>query len=144
MIRFFPTACCLLAFLLPGAASAQQTVPGSMDSEQTVLEDVRAALSSGDTESLMSRTDERVDVTIFGTSELLSRSQARYVIRSFFAQYPPSRAEILETTQADDNWFASGRYATEVEPEPLSFYLLLRHGAVGWELRELRFDRDGP
>lgn len=130
---------CLLfaATLTPSAAWAQQE-------GDEVLRGVREALEKGDAEQLMEASGERIDLTVFGVSELLSRSQASYVVRAFFAEYPPSAVRLIDTSESDGNWFASAEYSYESGTVPLSVYLRLRRGSSGWELRELRFDRSTP
>lgn len=134
MRNIFAVAVVILATLVPGAASAQHD-------GAAVLEDIRGAFSEGDVERLMRRSGERIDLTVFGVSELLSRSQARYVLRSFFAEYPPTMVALVDTSESEGNWFASAGYWYETGKAPLSVYLRLRRGSAEWELRELRFDR---
>lgn len=109
-----------------------------------VLEEIRSALERGDAGRLVEHGSERIDVTIFGTSELLSRSQATYVIRSFLREYPPSDVRIIDTSSADGHWFASAGYRHQGSAAPFSVYVRLRQGSERWELRELRVDRSPP
>lgn len=154
MLRLFVAAAivAVLSVLHPISAQVQDDTTAalrtqdngadaSQDSGRVVLQEVRAALSRGDAEGLIKRSAGRIDLTVIGVSELLSRSQARYVVRSFFADYPPARVEIVDTYESGGNWFASAGYWYENGPSPLSVYLRLRRGAGGWELRELRIDR---
>lgn len=124
----------VLTAFAPGPAWAQPE-------GHEVLEDIRTALEEGDAEQLMKRSGDRIDMTVFGVSELLSRSQARYVLRAFFAEYRPSAVQLIDTSESDGNWFAAAGYSYERGMAPLSVYLRLRRGSAGWELRELRFER---
>lgn len=150
MFKHFSIAVLVLASLLPASARAQieegedQTQVESASNHldgALALEEIREALSVGDVERLMERSGHRIDLTLFGTNELLSRSQASYVIQSFFAEYPPTVVTLIDTTEADGNWFASAAYWYETGTDAISVYLRLRQNATGWELRELRFDR---
>lgn len=121
----------------PMAAHAQQ------DGDDA-FERMRKALADGDVEAIIQHAGARIDLTVFGTSELLSRSQARYVLRSFFAEYPPLRVDVVDSSLSSGHWFATAGYWFEAGSEPLSAYLRLQDGARGWELRELRFERSSP
>ena len=116
----------------------------AQDDGVEVVEEIRGALQEGDPERLVRASSARMDVTILGTSELLSRSQAKYVVKSFFAEYPPVEVEIVDTSQSNGNWFASAAYWYETGAEPLSIYVRLRNRSGEWELRELRIDRTPP
>ena len=128
----------LNATLFSPSASAQDRSAEGEDALHTIYE----ALQAGDVESMTSRAADRVDLTIFGSSELLSRSQAKYVLKEFIRTYPPVRIEVHDTSPSDGNWFSSASYWYENEERPLTVYLRLRESRPqDWELRELRFGR---
>lgn len=150
MLKYFSIVLLVLTSLLPASAQDRTATDRFQDEDVTAsaqydgavaLEEIRMALSLGDVERLVERLGPRIDLTLFGTNELLSRSQARYVVKSFFAEYPPIAVDLIDTTESDGNWFASAGYWYETGTAPMSVYLRLRLGSAGWELRELRFDR---
>lgn len=130
-------AAVILAALILAPVQAQQEGAG-------VLEEITDAFAAGDVERIMEWSGERIDLTVFGAKELLSNSQARYVVRSFIAEHPPVVVEMIDRSESDGNWFASVAYSYETGTSPLVVYLRLRRGVAGWELRELRFDRSAP
>ncbi len=89
----------------------------------------------------MRHSARRLDVTLFGMSELFSRSQANYVLRDFFAEYRPEQFDMTEMSGSLGNWFAAGRYRYARGEAPLAVYFRLRFGEGKWELRELRIGR---
>lgn len=99
------------------------------------------AFRSGDSGSLMKHAGRRLDVTLFGMSELFSRSQAGYVLGQFFDEYRPERLEMTETSGSEGNWFAAGRYWYRRGEAPLAVYFRLRSSGGEWELREVRIGR---
>lgn len=119
----------------------EATVPSVPQHAPPELADLETAFAHGDAKRLIEHAARRVDVTLFGSSELFSRSQAGYVFKEFFREYPPERLILRETTGAEGNWFASGRYWYARAEEPLAVYLRLRHGSEGWQLREIRIGR---
>jgi hypothetical protein len=132
--HLFAVGALLLTAFVPGSAWAQPE-------GNEVLEGIRDALEDGEVERLMKRSGDRIDLTVFGVSELLSRSQAGYVVRAFFAEYRPIAVQLIDTSESDGNWFAAAGYSYERGTAPLSVYLRLRRGSAGWELRELRIER---
>ena len=89
----------------------------------------------------MKHAGSRLDVTLFGMSELFSRSQAGYVLGQFFDEYRPERLEMTETSGSEGNWFAAGRYWYRRGEAPLAVYFRLRSSGGEWELREVRIGR---
>ena len=141
MGRMFAGRCSLAALLmslLTLTASAQERSSVG----EAALHEIYNALQARDVERLTSRAANRVDLTIFGSSELLSRSQAKYVVQEFVRTYPPVRIKVNDTSPSDGNWFSSASYWYENADEPLTVYVRLREkSSQDWELRELRFGR---
>lgn len=134
MPQYTSIAMLVLASLLPASVQAQ-------DAGARILEHVRAALSEADVERLVEHCGERIDLTVLGKSEMLSRAQARYVVESFFATYPPAHVDVIESSASGGHWFASGEYWNETDSRPFALYIRLSRTESGWQLRELRIDR---
>lgn len=125
-----------------GVASAQQSREGAThEAGERALQEIQVALASGDARGLIRRSADRVDITVFGASEVLSRSQSMYVMKDFFRDYRPARISLEETSGSDGNWFASARYWAENEDTPFAVYVRMRLNERRWELRELRIGR---
>ena len=106
-----------------------------------MLGDLLDAFGRGDARGVLDCSARRLDVTIFGVSEQFSQSQVGYVLRDFFAEYPPLRMDVTETSGSIDNWFAAGRFWYEKGEAPLSVYFRLRFADGEWKLREVRIGR---
>lgn len=128
----------LTCAVLPSAAQTPDPVGSVAPPALGALVD---AFRAGDSDALMKHSAQRLDVTLFGISELFSRSQAGYVLSDFFDEYRPLRLEITETSGSEGNWFAAGRYWYERGEAPLAVYFRLRSGEGVWKLREVRIGR---
>jgi hypothetical protein len=116
----------------PGAASAQD--------EDDVLARIQRAFVQGDSRQLLEGAAEQIEVSLFGTSTLFSRSQAVYVLESFFRQYPPRRCVFERPVEASEGSFTAGQCWYRSSETPLRVYVGLRRKGDLWELRELRVD----
>lgn len=129
----------LTCAVLPSArAQTPELVDNAAPPALSVLVD---AFRAGDTDTLMKHSAHRLDLTLFGISELFSRSQAGYVLSDFFNEYRPLRLQMTETSGSEGNWFAAGRYWYQRGEAPLTVYFRLRSGDGAWELREVRIGR---
>lgn len=129
-------------FLLSSGALAQSNQTALERAGASALEGVYESLRTGRVATLVDVLADRVDLTIFGSSEVLSKSQAKYVLQDFFRNYPPTSLTVHETSPSEGNWFASAAYGYRGVDEPLTVYLRMRvRDAYRWELRELRFGR---
>ena len=106
-----------------------------------LLTELLDAFGRGDARGVVNCSSRRLDVTIFGVSELFSQSQVSYVLRDFFANYPPQKLNVTETSGSIDNWFAAGHYWYRRGDAPLSVYFRLRLSGGEWKLREVRIGR---
>ncbi|GEM_PF-1753180 len=131
---------CWLGAAVHSEASAQPRDARADRSGEQTLRQVYDGIRNADVASLSEVAADRIDLTILGTGEVLSRSQARYVLQNFFRTYPPTEVSVDETSPSQGNWFASGHYWYEGSTEPMTIYVRMRSTAAGgWELRELRF-----
>jgi len=112
--------------------------PQSTPVELTFLEQ---AFARGDAAEMMKYSAKHLDFTLFGSSELYSRSQAGYVLKAFFDEYRPEKLLLTEMSGSEANWFAAGSYSYVTGDSHLAVYLRLRRGDFGWELREVRIGR---
>ena len=106
-----------------------------------VMESIRGALAMGDAERLMRLCMQRIDITVLGTSERVSCSQAYRVTQSFFERYPPLSIRFASLYESNGNRFALGEYRYQLGKAPMSIYIHVSEERAGWMLRELRIDR---
>ena len=115
-----------------------QAIPEQAPAELMHLE---RAFARGDASEMMKYSAKHVDITLFNSNELYSRSQAGYVLKAFFDEYRPERLMLGEISGTEANWFAAGRYWYVTGEMHLVVYLRLRRAEFGWELREIRIGR---
>ena len=120
----------VLAWTPGHRAAAQETVSG-------VVLQLEHALASGDVDALLDHASERIGITLFEANRYYSRGQARYVLKTFFAEHPPRRFVLREYYETQGGWFAEGDFWYERGERPLRVYLRLRWWRDRWELREL-------
>ncbi len=105
------------------------------------LQRVEKAFSEADVDALSNMSADRVEIAVFGRSRLYSRSQARFILKELFDQYPPMRFELSAPSQTEKGLFAAGSYRYSMEQEPLRVYVRLRKSGESWSLREILVDR---
>jgi hypothetical protein len=99
------------------------------------------ALERGDVEALLDHASKRIGITIFDANRYYSQGQARYVLKTFFERYPPSRFVLRDYYKTRNGWFAEGDYWYRRGKRPLRIYLRLRWWQDRWELRELLIEK---
>lgn len=120
------------------ATDSLLVAPQSAPVELTFLQQ---AFASGDAAEMMKYAAKHLDITLFGSSDLYSRSQAGYVLKAFFDEYRPEKLLFTEMSGSQANWFAAGSFWYAAGESHLAVYLRLRRGDFGWELREVRIGR---
>ena len=137
----------LAAFALAAAHSAvaQSGVhsAAAQPAEPVELQHIERAFSSGDVDALTAMASDRVEIAVFGRSRLYSRSQARFVLKDLFDQYPPLHFELSAPSRTARGVFAAGTYRYSVEEKPLRVYVRLRKSGQAWSLREILVDKSG-
>lgn len=112
----------------PSAAQAPDDLP---------LPELERAFQNGDVGALMARAADRLEMAVLGGGMLYSRGQAIYVMDRFFREHPPQAFTIDEVAEADDTWFATGRYQARGEDRRHNVYMRLQQ-AGHWQLVEIR------
>lgn len=115
-------------------------MPARGQQGRSVVDQVDRALIRGDAQSLVETAADRLEVSLFGSSTQYSRTQAQYVLRDFFQQYPPRRLSWVDADLAEGDRFATGRYWVEGSQQPLRVYIRLQTNDSAWVLREIRVE----
>lgn len=106
-----------------------------------VVERVVGAFSEGSAERLLTPATDRVEVSLFGTRTVYSRSQASYVLRDFFDRYAPRRFVVDDVTETGPSYFVAGRYEHAQSDQPLQVYVrLIKQSGGTWGLHEVQVD----
>jgi hypothetical protein len=125
-----------LAVALMTAAPAM-----SQDRDSSPLDSIERAFSTGSADSITAMSADRIEIAVLGKSRLYSRTQAKYVLRDFFEQYPPLQVKLSEPSATEKGLFAAGTYRFATDREPLRLYVRLRRGQSEWALREIVLER---
>ncbi len=109
--------------------------------ERPNLKPIEKAFSTGDVAALAARSADRIEIAVFGRSRLYSRSQARFVLKDLFSQYPPQRFQFSEPSRTSKGLFAVGSYRYSIDDDPLTVYVRLRKDGEAWVLREILVEK---
>ncbi|MCY4204099.1 MAG: DUF4783 domain-containing protein [Bacteroidetes bacterium] len=85
-------------------------------------------LSEGDAEGIVSYADDYLELALLQQPQRYSRSQAFYVLKTFFRQYPPDEFELHHNLTHGEEWWLIGHFAVQDQLQSLRFYL--RFGGV--------------
>jgi len=113
-------------------------VPGAdCQSRVEVTRRVEQALSEGNVNALLGTVSPRVAIAVSGESREYSRTQAEYVLKSFFAKHPPAGFSVRTLSETEQGAFLAGKYRVSGVAREIDVYLRLRDRRGAWELREL-------
>ncbi len=113
----------------------------SQEPPASILASIERAFIAADADSIARMSASRVEIAVLGKSRLYSRTQARYVLRDFFDEYPPLRVELSEPSITDKGIFAAGTYRFAPDRNPLRLYVRLRRDQTTWLMREIVLER---
>ena len=111
--------------------------PASAQSRPAEMEKIEKAFGEGDVKALLNTMSSRVAIAVFGASREYSRTQAEYVLKEFFDEYPPARFTVSRFSETDQGAFVAGRYKSPRGGGDIDVYLRLRDQRGRWELREI-------
>lgn len=123
----------LLGFLFfLGLNEATAQVPA-----RTTLSEVVESLSKSDSDQLSTHFGEQIELVILGKNQVLSRTQAQYVMERFFSKFPFSSFNTLHQGEASGTLYALGEYRSSSGTFEVNIFIKLTSGQV----TELRFAR---
>lgn len=92
----------VFSLLLPGVAVLAQT---------DAIAQVKETIKAGSAKELAKYINQTIDVTIEGTVQSYSKTQAEFVFRDFFKQHPPTEFNIIHQGSSKGGQpFAIGQY----------------------------------
>jgi len=122
----------LVVFLL-------QVAPAQAQSE--VISNVRSSLKTGSSKELSKYLGEMIALKIDGQQSNYSRTQAEYVLKDFFKQYPPTDFQYVHQGASEGGLkYAIGRYQYDTG----SFRVVLRSKKFdsGYKVSSLDFTKE--
>ncbi|MCI4668326.1 MAG: DUF4783 domain-containing protein [Bacteroidia bacterium] len=121
-----------LFFLGLNEATAQSQIPA-----RTTLNEVVESLTNSDSDRLSGYFGDQVELVILGKNQVLSRTQAQYVMERFFSKFPFSSFNTLHQGEASGTLYALGEYRSSAGTFEVNIFIKLTSGQV----TELRFAR---
>ncbi|MEZ4824761.1 MAG: DUF4783 domain-containing protein [Bacteroidia bacterium] len=110
---------------------------GYAQTPERVLDEVTESLVDGDPDKLSRHFSERVEVTVLGKRQTLSKTQATYVIRDFFTNYPPDSFNTLHTGESNGTKYALGVLRSEKGLFEVNIFIQVSDTRIN----EIRFER---
>ncbi len=104
---------------------------------QTSLKGVVESLMTTDSDRLSAYFGDQLELVILGKTQVLSRTQAQYVMDRFFNKFPFSSFNTLHVGEASGTLYALGEYRSSGGTFEVNIFIKLTSGKV----TELRFAR---
>lgn len=122
----------LFASLLPAVSRPQGTV---------TINDITAAIGSGNVAQLMSYVDAELELSILDREDLYAKNTASGELTKFFRSFTPASFNQVHqgSSKADDAEYVIGNLSTNKGNFRVYIYVAKRGNSV--VLQELRFDR---
>lgn len=124
-----------------GNISAQSVIPASMGGSDgfDVFVPISRYLGSGEAEKLSAWFSNSVEITILGESNTCSRSQARQILKSFFASYTPRSFEISHKASQANMKYAIGNLKAGGETFVVTVFLCMKDNC--YDIHQLKIER---
>lgn len=104
------------------------------------LQRLGTAIRQNNVGQLLLQTGNQIQVNIFGESNLYSQTQARFVLESFFSNYPGADFSFRDTWNGATGSFAVGNYMSR--QQNIQVYIRTQKVANKEQLKEIRFSQN--
>lgn len=105
------------------------------------LGNITSALGSGDYQALGKYFDEEVEVSIFGTADFYSKSEAITKVKSFFQKYRPTSFSQVHTGKPPAGGAQYCIGDLKAGGQVFRVYIYLKGSGAQSVIQELRFDK---
>ena len=106
---------------------------------QAPLESIRSSFGAGNVGGISRHFDKAVSLSITGSQDTYSRSQAEMVLRDFFNKNAPKAMNIEHNGENNSGSYAIGTLVTS--NGNYRAYFALRHKESGYFIQEIRIER---
>ena len=135
-----------LMVCVPSVAQVQKTpvmksFAPSPDGDFAVFNSITKYLTAGDAASLSSWFADNLDVTIISTQRNCSRSQARQILRSFFAAYTPRSFEVTHKASEANKKYLIGVLNAGGELFQVTIYATSPSSGGTYKIQQLAISR---
>lgn len=121
--------------------SAQSVIPVSSSGSDgfDVFVPVSRYLGNGDAEKLSAWFSNSVEITILGESNTCSRSQAKQILKSFYASYTPRSFEVTHKASQGNMKYAIGQLKAGGEIFAVTVFLCMKDDC--YDIHQLKIER---
>lgn len=126
----------ILQFLVAGQVYSQPP-----EARSGILLEVSTALRLANTEGIARHFNDRVEITIMNDRKVYSLTQAKFVMKKFFSDYPPTGAgfSIVHMGQSESATYAVGDYLSSRGKIEVNMFLKSSGGV--YKIDRIRFER---
>ncbi len=130
-----------VVMLCCGNVSAQSVIPASMGSSDgfDVFVSISRYLGNGEADKLSAWFSNSVEITILGESNTCSRSQARQILKSFYASYTPRSFEVTHKASQGNMKYAIGNLKAGGETFVVTVFLCMKDNC--YDIHQLKIER---
>ena len=122
-------------------ASAQSVIPVSTGNADgfDVFVPISRYLGNGDAEKLSAWFSNSVEITILGESNTCSCSQARHILKSFYAAYTPRSFDVTHKASQGNMKYAIGELKAGGETFVVTVFLCMKNNC--YDIHQLKIER---
>lgn len=131
-MRFLYALTLLLIAVGLGVSQAQA------QSAEDVLDEVTESIVTGNSDRLARFFSDRVEITVMGKRQVLSSTQAIYVIKQFYGNYPADRFTILHRGNTNGTLYALGMMKSQKGDFEVNIFIQLSSTKIS----EMRFEKN--
>lgn len=123
----------LLFLLLTGLSAHAQ-------SPEQVFAQVERAIKSGDATALSQHFNDTVEMTVEDADSDYSLTQAQFVMKEFFTNYPVQSFAFLHRGDSENMYYAVGSYVSNRGSFDANIFM--RQVGSSYKIYQIRFDRN--
>lgn len=116
--------------------------PGTHETESDVFSPIAKYIKSGDCEKLSVWFDDHLELSVFSQKYIVSRIQAKQIMKNFFESKTPSRFEITHRAGRYKMRYALGDLVAGGESYEVSIYIVMKNNYF-W-IKKLNFIKKSP
>jgi hypothetical protein len=105
-----------------------------------VFTKVTSAIQAGNAEALSALLQSPVEITLPGADQAYSAQQATFVIKDFFAKFPPKSFKVLHKGNSGPTHYATGSYVSANGTFDANIFL--KKVDAGFKVSQLRFEAE--
>lgn len=126
-----------LFLFLVAAFNSQQV---KAQTPEAVFGKIATAIQGGNAEALSAMLQSPVEITLPGADQAYSSQQASFVLKDFFAKYPPKSFKILHTGNSGPTQYATGSYTSAAGTFDTNIFL--KKVEDTFKVTQLRFEAE--